>query len=441
MKSLGKSLASAIIVGLTTGILLIAVISPLYLREDYPASTLDAYPASQLPIVDSNNPSKTVQPSNISTSEIFALADRINGPRIPYDVEYTSLFEKPITHKIVLLSRDFDGTDYSGEVAMGQNATLSPYATLVFSNNNAYAVWLSMGFYGYQVHYAVSHNYGATFSNEVNISGTHGRASPPAFLAVNDTYFLVWSDDSSGSNQILLRYSSDAGQTFSQIYNISNSTSNSYSPSIAYANKHLLVSWQEGTFEKSQIMFRQLEFQGTGNTFSVSSMSKPRLISSGSDISQFPKLVSLSDGKYVYVAWISDPILSPFANRDFGFNLPVPPRVANFRSSNDGGHSWNDIINLGNAYNYPILMGADGNTVHVVWYGRTPNPLSIMYRASHDGGYSFDAPYSITNQYPLEPKLVVQSKTVFIGWVVPYTDKFVVSYDGGRTFTNLLRNG
>src|SRR5688500_3804449 len=69
--------------------------------------------------------------------------------------------------------------------------------------------------------------------------------SEPEVVASDNKLYVVWSEDLDGSKEIFFKRSLDNGQSFSKPINLSNTTGESFSPSIYVFKNFVKVSWIE----------------------------------------------------------------------------------------------------------------------------------------------------------------------------------------------------
>ena len=97
---------------------------------------------------------------------------------------------------------------------------------------------------------------GITFSQPINLSNDPSDSIDPQLATVQNNLFVIWNDNSSKNNNVMIKKSSDGGITFSKPINLSNSTNaDSINPQLASTANELFVVWQEDLSGNNQIYF------------------------------------------------------------------------------------------------------------------------------------------------------------------------------------------
>jgi hypothetical protein len=107
-----------------------------------------------------------------------------------------------------------------------------------------------------------SDDYGKTFSEINKISETeHGRLNEPSNVEImtdqDNRVFISWQDiiDASNKDEIFFASSSDRGESFSGVTNLSNNADISECPSIIALNDRIFVTWEDLTPGNHEVLF------------------------------------------------------------------------------------------------------------------------------------------------------------------------------------------
>lgn len=184
-----------------------------------------------------------------------------------------------------------------------------------------------------------------------------------------------------------------------------------------------------------------------------------------------PSFVSVGgrDGR-LYVSYLSDKIMfvaGSMASMSFGAPIPlsasvgfasrapigadgnsvhvvwqdgVQDRVLKIRSSPDGGQTFAnpvEVSTLGPTGKVQPAITVSGSVVHVVWTeAGAPPAASVRYRRSADGGASFGAETVLdpNANSGSRPQLAVNGSNVYVFWCGGGSARFARSTDGGATF-------
>jgi hypothetical protein len=170
--------------------------------------------------------------------------------------------------------------------------------------------------------------------------------------------FVGWSDTSPGKSEILLRSSTDGGNTFRGTKNVSWSTGNSYDPLIAVSLNNLYALWEDDSQEGLTF---DLTFRGSsdgGQKFS-DKQNLARYIGESSDYGQLTATAS-----NVYVVW----------SESQQYSYPAKYEIF-IKASRDNGTNFGDGINLSNSKGRSIephfAVTEDERDVFVVWSDST----------------------------------------------------------------------
>ena len=214
---------------------------------------------------------------------------------------------------------------------------------------------------------------GTTFGSTENLSNNPGNSTDARITLFGNNVYVVWTDDTTGNGDIYFKRSVDNGTTFAEIENLSiNSTSPSTGPEVSAVGKNVYVVWQDMVSGSNEIFYRHSN--DTGERFrGVSELSKTRSVDGESAL--YPRISAIANN--VYVVW-QDEVLG----RDEIF----------LRESNDGGNKFSGIKNLSRNNTGDSItprIASSGNNVFVVWTDYEPGKAQIFARASADNAGKF----------------------------------------------------
>jgi hypothetical protein len=232
-----------------------------------------------------------------------------------------------------------------------------------------------------------------TFYAPSNISNNSGNSSAPYIVVdVSGNINVVWHDYTSGNYEIYFRRSTDNGVSWSQTANLSNSSGDSFYPTIAVdSSGNINFVCCDSTQSNYEIYFRRSTDDGA-------SWSQPINISNNAETSYKPVIVADSSGK-ITVVW-----------EDFSLgNFEI---YSSF--SNDNGANWNQAVNVSNntktSRNPMVAVDSSGN-INVVWHDYTPGNYEIYFSRSIDNGVTWTPEVNISNntENSFSPFLAVDS--------------------------------
>ena len=249
-----------------------------------------------------------------------------------------------------------------------------------------------------------------------NISDNVRDSVYPQTESSENKVFVVWEDNLFGHNRmnydILLKTSNDGGQTFGDVVNLSNNTGFSEHPQMAVNGNNVHIVWADDTSLNRDIYF--ISSNDGGQTFGdVVNLSNNTADSYNQEISV--------SGDNVYVVWQD------------AQKLTQGNSSISFISSNDGGQTFGDVVNLSNnagKTSFPKISSSQEN-VYVAWnidsgdrsiLGGGVNNMEdgIFFVKSTDNGSSFEEEIRLnTNEKPGELQLDASDNNVYVIWGSP----------------------
>ena len=152
-------------------------------------------------------------------------------------------------------------------VSRSNGSSISPQ--LAVSDNHVYVVWteaISQGAWRFDGHSTnisnsdidlkASHDYGNNFNRTINLSRNNGSSISPQLAAIDNNVYVVWTDNTTGKDDINFRKSSDYGKEFAGESNLSENLTGSFNPKLAGLDREkIYVTWTAGTNDKSEVFF------------------------------------------------------------------------------------------------------------------------------------------------------------------------------------------
>jgi hypothetical protein len=273
-----------------------------------------------------------------------------------------------------------------------------------------------------------------------SVSNNTGDSVYPSVSASGNNVYVAWEDDYFGQGvsydkknyDILFTRSTDGGNSFENIKNLSNNTAPSGRPIITVTGEKVYVVWVEETLKDKQMWFRKST--NGGSTFDKAIILGRNL---GPSDSIIPKAIAAS-GNIVYVVW-----------RQLGDD--GKSSTIEFKASTDSGDSFGEIGKVsGNAvYSSSPKVAAFGNNVYVVWdvlpkeAEESNKNQGVFIAKSSDGGINFDDALKLSGDIePGEGQVAAHLNQVYVAWAGSIYDTehsindifFRFSNDSGDTF-------
>jgi len=272
-------------------------------------------------------------------------------------------------------------------------------------------------------------------TSAVNLSNTSGKSYRAQLFVQGQNVYTVWTDDTSGNNEIFFIKSKDGGASFESPLNLSNNNGSSAFPRLVVSEPNVYVVWYDYSPGQSDIFFAQSN--DTGKKFNVIHIRTP-------DPSFNPWVASWAN--YVYLVW-NDGGKTATIELPNGETRIVDVETGDeeiiFGRSQDDGQTF-DFTNLSNTpgkISWNPRIRADESNVYVAWNEMTGKASDIFFSVSTDNGNSFSTPINVSNN-PLESLdagIAVNTNKIYLVWNQITSDSvdifFSKSVDNGNEFS------
>jgi hypothetical protein len=203
---------------------------------------------------------------------------------------------------------------------------------------------------------------GETFDKAISLSKKHALSFYPQIAVSSANVYATWvSTQNLGTknetNNIVFSRSTDAGNTFSNIINLTNNAKLSYYPQISISGNNVYVAWLNGTV--------------VGETFPLL---RDALFKSSNDFGATFDNNAISLNNYTG-GWTIDAKIKAVNNKVYASWVEKSPGEKNgeiyFRQSIDNGKTFGDIMNLSNntedSNSHQIALTQGNGNVYVIW--------------------------------------------------------------------------
>src|SRR5215207_7512812 len=268
----------------------------------------------------------------------------------------------------------------------------------------------------------------ASLSTEsINLSNSTTNSFSPQLaisksktLSGNDSVYVVWSDNATGNGDIYIKRSVDNGTSFGNTENLSNNTSYSDSFHTAISGSNVYVVWSDNATGNGDIYFKRSVDNGTsfGNTENLST---------NPGNSTAAQIAAYQDN--VYVVWED----ATTGNGDVYFKRSV-----------DNGTSFGNTENLSNdnGKSYGAQIVISENNIYVVWADDSTGNGDIYFKRSVDNGTSFGSTQNLSTNpgNSTAAQIAAYQDNVYVVWEDATTGNgdiyFKRSVDNGTSFGN-----
>ncbi len=297
----------------------------------------------------------------------------------------------------------------------------------------------------------------------------------PEIAASGSNVYVVWEGgrDQGGNAmaEIYYRASSDDGETFGPVINLSNIFGFSTGPKIAVSGSNVYVGWTESIvvdrgeqYGQQRFIWEPYEIFFTVSNDNGATFSPVVNLSNSKTTESYVGGIAAS-GDNVYVVWGEEGVgnlllvskddgatFETPVNLDIGYNPEIAADANNvyvlgtkgLRVSNDNGASFDSIIALNES-----MIAASGNYLYAAWGGG-----DIFFKASNNNGATFGSTINLSNNIreSASPRMATFGNNVYVVWQDstpqqpwPYDGNygnhdilFRASNDNGVTFGSIL---
>ncbi|MBI5599388.1 MAG: exo-alpha-sialidase [Deltaproteobacteria bacterium] len=236
---------------------------------------------------------------------------------------------------------------------------------MAIEGRNVYIVWFDDTYGNYEILLDKSTDGGATWEFQ-RLTDNPGKSygNGPSIAAQGRNVYVVWMDDTTGNNEILLNVSTDAGATW-QTQRLTDNPGSSGEPSVAVQGRDVYVVWEDEAADdaKATHIFFNKSTDG-GATWRTQ-----RLTENKGGL-RIPTVAV--EGQNVYVLWRDD---------------TYAKQVIFFNKSTDGGATWQTrrlADTTGGTQGLSLAL--DGRNVYVLWRTEASGKQEIFFNKSTDGG-------------------------------------------------------
>jgi|GEM_PF-6654505 len=323
-------------------------------------------------------------------------------------------------------------------------------SNIVATGNNVYLTFDNVINSGnsFEVLFAASKDNGTTFGNSVKLFGMPESSEDYSQIAASGTNVYVVGEGKYGGLQgpigVLYRASRDGGATFSDTIDLSGNNSTDYAPKVATSGNYVYVAWSELTSDKKNTDLILRMSNDGGETFGPKIRLNQDNSSSGTYGTYFIQL--LARDFTLYVKWWDVHFLPNGTETDhllFDRIINEDATVGKTIEFTGNGARPTDI-----GHNSMISVG--GNNVYALWSeypNQSSSQMRIFLRTSNDGGFSFGNAIDINNQTNLsgrngmtDAQITTDGNNVYVaGDVIPPAlgILFGTSTDNGKTFDGI----
>ena len=150
-----------------------------------------------------------------------------------------------------------NGTTFSKPINLSHSKNTSEDAGLISTGNQVYVVWKEINSETTDIFFTKSNDFGFSFSEPINISNSEKRsliARDNQMVVIENKIFVVWYENGPGGNAFLA-YSKDAGNTFENPVNLSQSSGSVEYTQIVQTKNGLGIVWNDDSSGNWDVFF------------------------------------------------------------------------------------------------------------------------------------------------------------------------------------------
>jgi hypothetical protein len=302
------------------------------------------------------------------------------------------------------------GLNWSSDLRLTINPALSLSPSVAVSGTDVHVVWRDFRDSNHEVYYKRSTNSGTTWSADTRLTNNTAISGDPSVSVSGSLVLVVWTDERDGNPEIYCKSSTDAGGSWGADTRLTNSTGDSYFPSVSISGMFVNVVWQDNRDGNLEIYHKRSQDAGL-------SWGADMRLTNNTALSHNPSVVVFAAAPViaVHVVWND--------NRDGNDEIY-------YKNSIDGGNTWSSDTRLTNSTgdSYSSSVAVSGTVVHVVWNDNRDGNFEIYYKRNPTGNVveinniSTEIPssYSLSQNYPnpFNPTTVISFQLSVAGQVV-----------------------
>jgi len=281
-------------------------------------------------------------------------------------------------YSIFYMTSSDRGVTWSQEIPLVVNSHVNTgVSAFQAKNGTVWVVWASDRTGDYEIFYKVSHNGGASWSEEVRLTTNSSKdMSPTICETVEGTVWVVWSSDRSGGYDLYYKIFSEGGASWSNDTRLTTDPDLDKLPSISrMKDGSVWVVWSSDRTGDFEIFYQ---------TYKGSVWSSETRLTVDTNVDLDPAVLQTLDGR-IWVFWASrQPV--QLAQDDLYYKY-----------SSDNGVTWSDSFRLTTDNNddvWPSAVQGYDSRIWVVWTSdRSDQPdgnWDIYYRTSLAGDVNED---------------------------------------------------
>ena len=155
--------------------------------------------------------------------------------------------DTPGNYEIYFMKSTDGGGIWQNKKLLTNNTGWSQYPVIAISGATLFLTWMDATPGNYEVYFMKSTDGGATWPSAKRLTNNAGTSSAPDVAVNGGNICTVWSDDTTGNDEIYFRMSADGGATWKTAQQLTNNSGYSYNPRPAASAATVYVTWHDNT--------------------------------------------------------------------------------------------------------------------------------------------------------------------------------------------------
>lgn len=293
----------------------------------------------------------------------------------------------PANHTLIVFGRAQLGLTHTVDIALEitESAITESYGnTLSHTPFSKTEEAISQTTYDYEIYYKISSDYGATWSNDTQLTTNLSDDIAPSIIQLmNGTIFVVWHSDRTGNTDIFYKTSSDGGALWSNAKQLTTDPNSDRSPSVTQTKDgRIWVAWHSNRLGDNEVIYK---------VYDGLSWSNHERLTSNTNEDTGPSILQTLDGT-MWLFWSS--------------RVPDIGQTSDlyYKTSSDNGTTWTERVQFTtDPYDdaWPSITQTNDTKIWVVWASnRADQPYGnwdIWYQTSLAGDLNDDGVIDIND--------------------------------------------
>jgi len=289
------------------------------------------------------------------------------------------------------------GVSWGTDIRLTNDPSISVNPSVAVSNLFVHIVWQEQRDGNYEIYYKRSTDGGLSWSADSRLTNSTFDSWNPSVAVSGLVMHLVWQDNRDGNFEIYYKNSTDGGLTWGSDTRLTNDPAISTTPVVCVSGSDVHIAWHDTRDGNDEIYYKHSTDGGL--TWGADTR-----LTNNPEISRYPSIAT--SGSVVHVVW------NDIRNGNWEIY---------YKNSTDGGNTWGADTRLTSDNNRSMhtSVAVCSSEVNVVWMDNRDGKYSIYYKQSTDGGISWNADLRLTTSLAnsLDPSVAVSGSGVHVVWV------------------------